>query len=288
MFDLMAHQNKLVYLEIHDSKDGMRVFKAGTRYDFYILKKTRSTQKTTIKDMISKVSEVDLNDFEFLPNFNMLNVLKLFPEKSDMVCELGKFDETLEKYENVPCVLYERSAYGSDKTWVSKVKTAEFKHPLVHTTLKDGAKFFYSTTKDKGFFGTPKVIFGESGINEPVVDMDGKYGMTQGAMALAVKDAKEAYKLKTFLQSNYFRNILSACMWGGFRIDWRLFTYFKRNFWDIDVELDESLIITRDTREGDATRKAPPTRGGAGGPPPRRSPYPSRTRRNRRGRREGA
>jgi len=242
MFDLMAHENQIVYLEIHDSKDGMKIFKAGTRYDFYVMKKALANVDTKIKDMHGYISDVDLRDFEFLPNFNIKNVLKLFPKKREDICELGKFNEETNKYENSPCILYERSAYGGDKAWVSQEETSQYKYPLVHATLKDGTKFFYSNTKDKGFFGIPKVIFGDGGINEPFIDMEGKYGMTQHAIGIVIKDKKEADKLKKFLQSNFFKNILSACMYSGFQIDWRLFTYFKRNFWDLDVNLDELII----------------------------------------------
>ncbi len=115
----------------------------------------------------------------------------------------------------------------------------------------------YSSRRDKGHFGVPKVIFGDSGINEPVIDMDGEYGMTQHSMGIAVKNITEANKLSKFLKSNYFSNVLSACMWSAFQIDWRLFTYFKRNFWDIDVNLDEPLL---DSKGEEKERKAPKTR----------------------------
>ena len=249
MFELMAHENQIVYLEIHDSNDGMKVFKAGTRYDFYIMKKKLGNTNTKIKDMHGHISDVDLRDFEFLPNFNIKNVLKLFPKKTEHICELGKLNEGTNKYENDPCILYERSAYGSDKTWVSQEETAQYKYPLVHTTLQSGAKYMYSNTNKKGMFGIPKVIFGESGINEPIIDLEGIYGMTQGAIGLVVKDKADAEKLKKFLRSNFFKNILTACMWGGFRIDWRLFTYFKRNFWDLDVKLDEHIIHSSNEEE---------------------------------------
>jgi hypothetical protein len=36
-------------------------------------------------------------------------------------------------------------------------------------------------------FGIPKVIFGESGINNVIVDTSGKYGLTQGAIGLKIK-----------------------------------------------------------------------------------------------------
>jgi hypothetical protein len=72
--------------------------------------------------------------------------------------------------------------------------------------------------------------------------MEGKYGMTQHSIAVTVKNISEANKLSKFLTSNYFSNVLNACMWSAFQIDWRLFTYFKRNFWEVDVNLDEPLL----------------------------------------------
>ena len=242
MFTLMAHEHQMVYLEIHNAKDGMRDFKAGTRYDCYVIKKTEATQETIINDETRTEVKADLRDFEFLPNFNIKNVLKLLPKRSESACELGEFDDKAGEYANRPCVLYERSAYGSDKGWVTAKESSSYQYPLVHSTLKDGTRFLYSNRNDKGMFGISKVIFGESGVNSPVIDMEGKYGMSQGAMAIVVKSKAEATRLSTFLQSNFFKNILSSCMWGGFRIDWRLFTYFKDNFWETAVPLNEAII----------------------------------------------
>jgi hypothetical protein len=250
MFDLMAHQNQLIYLEIHDAKDGLKIFKAATRYDFYVIKKGEAVNESIIKDMLGNDISVDLRDFNFLPNFNIKNVQKLFPKKGEESCELGKnYNQKTHTYENLPCVLFERSAYGTDKSWVSPTKTGKFKYPLIHTTPKDGPKFYYSKTNNNGMFGIPKVVFGESGINDPVIDITGEYGLTQGAIGLIVKSKKEAENVKTFLQSNFFKNILSACMWGNFRIDWRLFTYFSRNFWDLDVNLDEPILKVSNDEE---------------------------------------
>ena len=42
----------------------------------------------------------------------------------------------------------------------------------------------YSSKNDRGHFGIKKIIFGESGIYNSIVDIEGKYGMTQGAMGV--------------------------------------------------------------------------------------------------------
>ena len=242
MFDLMAHDNQIEYLEIHNADDGMRVFKAATRYDFYCMKKATASKETIIKDMVGNISKVDLRDFEFLPNFNIPNILKLFPKKSDTKCDLGQFNESTGKYDNIPCILYEASKYETRKSWVSSEKKGEFKYPLIHSTPQTGPRYMYSSTNKKGFFGIPKVIFGDSGINEPILDIDGTYGMTQHAMGIAIKNESDGKKLASFLKSNFFTNILLSCMWSGFQIDWRLFTYFKSGFWNIHVDLDEEVI----------------------------------------------
>ena len=79
----------------------------------------------------------------------------------------------------------------------------------------------------KEHFGIKKVIFGEAGINHVIVDIEGKYGMTQRAMGIIIIDKKEGENIKKALLSDKFNSILKSCMWGNFRIDWRLFTYFK-------------------------------------------------------------
>lgn len=237
MFKLMAHDNQLIYLEIHSSKDGLSTFKAATRYDFYTLHKKPANEKTLIKDQLGELTEINLKKYNFLPNFDIKNVMKLVAVDEQNKCNLNE------------CILFERSAYGSDKSWVSSKESAKFKYPLIHSTTKEGIRYMYSSENNKGFFGIKKVIFGESGINNPIIDLTGKYGMTQGAMAIAIENKNEADKLVEFLTSIYFTNILQACMWGNFRIDWRLFTYFKEDFWDIDYDKNEKLIENDNTEE---------------------------------------
>jgi hypothetical protein len=213
LFDLMTHKNQMIYLEIHNTEDGMKVFKCGTRYDWYLIQKRKGTKKTEVKDEKGKIQNINLLRWDFLPNYDMSMVEKLLKKKDSVE------------------ILYSRSAYGSDKDWVNEKKTKLFKYPLIHSTTKKGIRYMYSKTNKNGFFGIPKVIFGESGINQSaILDMTGKYGMTQQAMAIT--DVKgNLPKIKKSIESNEFQEILDACSWSNFRIDWRLFTYMKKDFW---------------------------------------------------------
>jgi hypothetical protein len=102
----------------------------------------------------------------------------------------------------------------------------------VHSTLKGGVvRYYYSKFCNKGFFGVPKVIFGESGIFEPILDLDGTYGMTHCAMAIEISGLEEGEKIVQALKSTKFDNLIQSCCFSSFRIDWRLFLDLKREFY---------------------------------------------------------
>ena len=211
LFNLMAQKYHMKYLEIHDAKDGMDTFNAATRYDWYVVDKSSPGGLTKVVGQDGKSSDLDLKTRPWLEN-----------------CEFGEVSDILGSGCNV---IYSRSAYASDKSWTSPEETGEFRHPLIHSTTKSGVRYYYSSLNDKGHFGIPKVIFGDSGINDVVIDLEGKYGITEHAMALPVRDSADAIQAKEFLMSEKFQNILSSCRWSNFQIDWRLFTHFKEGFW---------------------------------------------------------
>lgn len=215
LFELMAHENQILYLEIHDTKDGQSLFNCGTRYDFYVLEKRRCYRDTLVKgDDSSKDVRIDLREWDFLPNSNF------------------KLIEPLIKGKNEGCVIiFSRSAYASDKKWVQENKTSKFKYPLIHSTPQSGTRYMYSSQNNNGMFGVSKIIFGESGIYNSIIDLKGEFGLTQGTMAIPISSKKEGEQIKKVIESDEFRNILEACSWGNFRIDWRLFTYLKKDFY---------------------------------------------------------
>ena len=212
MFAMMAHDHHMQYLEIHDTKDGMKTFGAGTRYDWYVIAKGKSGP-TKVKDQNGSVVEIDLKQCNWLPNHSFDAVFSLVGDDGE--------------------IIYDRGAYGTDKSraWTKQEQDDIFKHPLVHSTTKSGNKFWYSSRNDNGHFGVSKAIFGESGINDVIIDLKGEYGMTQGAMAIPIDDREDAELLKEFLMSDNFKDILNACSWSNFRVDWRLFTFFRGGFW---------------------------------------------------------
>ena len=114
---------------------------------------------------------------------------------------------------------------------VSDEKTSEFKYTLIHSTPIAGIRYKYSSLNNKGQFGIPKVIFGESGINHVIIDIKGEYGIADSAMAIIIENQEEGEILKKALLSNEFKLLLKSCMWANFGIEWNLFKYFKKDFW---------------------------------------------------------
>ena len=223
LFRKMSRDCQIEYLEIHNKPDGLKTFGVQTRYDWYILSKTACFKKTVINDETGKIQEVDLRKWNFLPN-----------------CYYHEIRQLLSNKNNVD-VVYSRNQFGTDKEWVKETESKEYKYPLVHSTPTDGPRIYWTNTTTPPvknpvpMFGIPKVVFGESGINDIVLDMEGKYGMTQGAIGIQVNNQTNGKNLKTALESSDFERVLKAMNFGNFRIDWRMFLYFRKDFYKFYV-----------------------------------------------------
>jgi hypothetical protein len=214
MFDLMTKQNQMLYLEIHGIKDGKKVFNCGTKYDWYLIEKTNQYKNTIIVDEDGKQNEINLSKLSWLPNSNIefINNLINKKDKCKILCDFS----------------YSRL----DKKIVSINKDNEFKYSLIYLTPKAGIRYMYSKVNDRGHFGVPKVIIGETGIDNAINDYEGNYGMTQDSFGIIIKDKQEGENiLKTIKTPQFINLIKSSCSWSNFRIDYRLFKDFNEDFW---------------------------------------------------------
>jgi len=214
LYPIMASKN-LCYLEMHSEKDGRQTFNASTKYDWYILQNTTYNGNTTITNEMGGKHVFDLRDYRWLPCFGFDVISKILAQGKDKTCE----------------VLYSRSEYGTDKAWMSDKENGEFKHPCVYSMTKDGFGCWYSSIKKDFAFGVPKVILGWGRYLYPLIDMEGKYGLTQNTFAIKVDSKKEAENIKRAIESDKFGKVLKATKWGAFQTEWRMFKYFRKDFW---------------------------------------------------------
>lgn len=215
LFKKMAKNNQMKYLSIHGIKDGNTTFRCGTRYDWYVIKRTHSTENTLVNDEKGVEVSVNMRELEWLPNYKIDVVMRL----------LAKVDE-----ERCP-IIYNRSNYGSDKSYTSRIQTDEYKFPVIHTIPKSGIRYLYSSINTNGHYGISKVLFGDNGLNDAIIDMSGEYATSENSMSIQVNSIEEATRIKNTLLTTQFKEFIKACIIGNFRIDWRLFTYFKKDFW---------------------------------------------------------
>ena len=216
LYKLMTQENQMLYLSIHGIKDGKQTFNCGTRYDWYIIQHTCKYTTTIVNDEKNNNIVIDMNKFDWLPNYNIDTIKKILRE---------------EKLNEFCPIIQSMSAYEHRQKWMSKTKNEEFKYPCIHSTPKSGIRYMYSSRNDNGHFGISKVIFGESGINHVVIDMNGKYGITNGGMGIKVSSEKEAKQIKKALLSIKFKDFLNSVLFSSFRVDWNIFKSFKRDFW---------------------------------------------------------
>ena len=215
LYKLMTQENQMIYLSINGIKDGQKTFKCGTRYDWYLIQKTPKYTTTIVNDEKNNRLIIDMNKFNWLPNYNIDLVCKLIANENEEKCH----------------IIYSASSYEHRKNWMSKVKTQEFKYPCIHSTPKNGIRYLYSKVNDRGHFNVQKIIFGETGIYNSIIDIEGNYGLTNGCIGIKIYNLENGKKYKKFLESDIMTDIIKSCSFSSFRIDWNIFKDFKKDFW---------------------------------------------------------
>lgn len=226
-FNLMTKQNQMLYLEIHNTKDGLKTFGCGTRYDYYVIEKKTKYKKTVILDENNETNNINLEYYEWLPNCDFKIIDKLMAKNNE------------EKLNILNNFNYSRLK----KDIVSLKKDKEYKYELIYLTPKNGIRYMYSKINNKGHFGVSKVIIGETGMDNAINDWEGKYGMTQDSFGIIINSKEEGEKILRVIKSDEFKKIIKiACSWSNFRIDWRLFINFKKDFYKYFIDNNDKIV----------------------------------------------
>lgn len=209
-------ENNLKYLEIHDHKDGKKYFGANTRYDWYILQKNSKYDETEVVGQDGKRTWINVKEMSFIPNCQFDLVKKLLAKDNEERVE----------------ILHSESAYEHRKEWISKEENEVNCYPCIYMVKKEELSFRWSSRKDKGHFGIPKIIYGsgEGCMKNFYPDYKGEYGMTQWASGI-VDDPKNFDKIIRSLQTNEFQSLLSAICVSKIEINTSVLRLFKKDFW---------------------------------------------------------
>ena len=210
----------ILYLEIHGTEDGQKIFGCGTRYDWYLLKnESAGKTDTVVRFQDGNVMNINLKDIQFIPNAGYEQLNKLYAQPGQ------------EKVN----VMYSASLYHTMKDHIQDHESHVFKHPVIYTISSKGVKNLRFSSKDhgdKGHYGIQKLIWSSGSIStvQSYLDMKGEYAMSEFAHAIVDEPCNLPYIQKAF-DSEKFRNIMHFCAVGQQHINRRIIASFRKDFW---------------------------------------------------------
>jgi hypothetical protein len=208
----------LIYLNMNSYKQ--KEFNIATAYDYYVLQKNKEYNNTIINDIDNKEYKLNLKLWDlFIPN----GEFKLFNNIIEKDCKKRlNLLHSWNKYE---------TRNSNSKNPTSKIKSEEFKYPIVYTTVKKGKKIncIYSNIKEVNHF-VPKVIWSNGVGSHPIVDNDGKYGLTQFAYGI-IDNVNNLEYIKKAMDSEKFLNLMNYVKYTNNKYNYKIIGLFKKNFY---------------------------------------------------------
>ena len=208
LWNLFKSKN-LLYVRILSDKN---IFDVGKRIDCYILNNDKYNGDTKIIDEKGNINNINVSKWNFLPNYNY----SIF---GNIITTEGKGVD----------VIYHSSHY--DHRNLSKKKHGKFTVPVIRTINKSGEEVRYGDNKLKEQF-VPKVICSMGQQTFPINDYNGNYGMGEITFGIPIKSEKHGDLLVKALNSEEFiEGIILSTKWGTYQTDYRMFKYFKPDFY---------------------------------------------------------
>lgn len=209
---------EILYLSIHSEKDGIKNFKADTRYDYYVIRNIINDGNflTKIRCQDGSIIDSRLYNMEFIPN-------GMFSEISKILAKNG--DEKVK--------IISDSSYHTQREFMSNSESSINRYPCIYTVRNgDIPTFWYSDRNTNGHFGIPKLIWSNGRIISvgSLIDKDGKYGLSQFSYAI-VDDPENLGDIKKAFDSKKFRDLMENCSVANMSINRKIIATFKKDFW---------------------------------------------------------
>ena len=238
---------QLLYLHIYSKeKDGKKYFNVASRFDLYVLQNKSNTKQTEIIDELGEKHLIKIDEWPFLPNYNYKIFEKILTSEDKGIDvlygtnyhtqkkQIIKDKKTLTSEDKGIDIIYSSSIYDTRK--LKDKNTSEFKYPVVHCIRKGEVIYWYSNTDKKGHFGEPKVILNfnrNQYSHKEQNDYEGKLGMSQISFGIPIKSKQEGDDILKAIDTPEFKEIILSTKWGAFQTDYRMFKYFKKDFWEL-------------------------------------------------------
>ena len=208
----LIKEKQLIYLEIHNIDDGLKIFNCSTRYDWYLLQNKKYYKNTIIKCEDGKIENENLLEWQYIPNM-MYEELKEI-SNSDIKLDVWRY----------------RSLYSTEnKKLVSKIKNEVYKYPLIYTINKSNiASLRYTNNNTLGHFEKSKFIFSNgAGF---ICDYNGDYGLTEWSYCI-YDDKENLEKIDKTFRSMKFNKIKKAIQIDSSTYNIKIMKYFNKDFY---------------------------------------------------------
>jgi hypothetical protein len=193
----------LIKLHILNEEEGKKYFHCATKVDYYLLQKSKYSGVTLINDTL----ELDISQMPFIPNTDF---------------------DTFKNIAGTTTVLCPNTSYASDMKWMADDDTLAYKYIL--TANSDDIKYKYSNL-NKNYATDKKIILSSGRYPYPIDDFEGKYGLSCYNFGIQIESKEEGDNIIKCIKSDKFQKLLKENKWGSYNIEWRMFKYFKKDFW---------------------------------------------------------
>lgn len=225
LWNKMTRDATVIDIKMYDEKESSSFFNkdVSIRFDLVVIHNVKSQNlKTKIKGTDGKYYHENLLKYPFLPNAHFKYWNKILKIKGN----------------NMLKTIYSASTYYSNNKNISREKNNKFKFPVVHSIHKDGNPvLLYTDNKNsKGGFGIPKLIFNRLGAwNPPILDINGKYGLSQDTFGIIITDEHYGKTLKNFFTKDTLKKWQHDLTWATSKpsVFWKLFRFVTNNFYSL-------------------------------------------------------
>ena len=193
----------LISVNILSEKEGIEYFKCSTKADYYLLQKNKYNGKTIINNNY----DLNINDLMFIPNNNFKLFNKIYGN-NEIVCP--------------------NTSYSSDMKWMKDDKNLRYKYLLTKNSKCETYKY---SNENKNYNNIKKVIISCGRYPYPINDFKGELGLSCYNFGIVIDNKEEGEKIIKCLDSEKFKDLLKNNKWGSYNIEWRMFKYFKKDFW---------------------------------------------------------
>lgn len=213
LFKKMSREMHIDYLRILGEKETLNKFHVGSRVDTYIISKMPKQSMSYIIDEVGKLNIIDVKDFNFIPNYEFATIQKILVSDGPGLQ-----------------IIHDRTMYGHDKKNVNKNNDQKYKFPVVNSITMNGLSLLYADS-NKGHFGIPKVILSVGRHQYPVNDYEGQYGLSDSVFGIPISSKEEGDLIVEAVNNPRFKEIIKATKWGTFQTEYRMFKYFRPDFY---------------------------------------------------------